>query len=158
MILFLSLAALLSIAWGAVSGSFSVPNILFGFALALMTLTLVRPDMTMEGRRIRPIALLRLIGLFLVELIKSGIRVAFIVSRREMNLRPAIVAYPLGVTRDFEITLLANLITLTPGTLSVDVSADRRLLYVHCVDADDPEAVIADIRGGFEALIKEAFR
>lgn len=158
MIVFVSLGLLLALIWGAVSGSFSVPNLLFGFVLAMVTLSLVRSDLTLVGRRVNPIALLRLIGLFLVELIKSGLRVARIVSRREMNLRPSIVAYPLGVQRDFEITLLANLITLTPGTLSVDVSHDRRLLYVHCVDVDDHEAVIADIRGGFEALIKEAFR
>ena len=48
-----------------------------------------------------------------------------------MRLKPGIFAYPLKVDRDFEITLLANLITLTPGTLSVDVSADRRTLFVH---------------------------
>ncbi|MEP3300463.1 MAG: Na+/H+ antiporter subunit E, partial [Roseibium sp.] len=57
-----------------------------------------------------------------------------------------------------EITMLANLITLTPGTLSVDVSEDRKTLYVHCIDVPDPQATIDDIKNGFERKILEVFR
>jgi len=53
--------------------------------------------------------------------------------------------------------LLANLITLTPGTLSVDVSQDRSLLYVHTLTLSTREALIADIAGGFEAKVREVF-
>ena len=69
-----------------------------------------------------------------------------------------IFAFPLTVDRDFEITLLANLITLTPGTLSVDVSEDRRFLYVHALDCSDPAGTKRDIANGFEKKIMEAFR
>ncbi|WP_181704350.1 Na+/H+ antiporter subunit E [Chthonobacter albigriseus] len=155
---YLVLSAVLAVAWSAVNGSFSVVNILFGFALGALTLSLVRPDLNLQGTKVRPLRLLSLIGLFLVELIKSGIRVAKILMRRDLDLKPGMVAYPLADLRDFEITLLANLITLTPGTLSVDVSDDRRLLYVHCVDMPDAQAVIDDIRGGFEKKILETFR
>lgn len=158
MIQYLVLSAVLAVAWSAVNGSFSVVNILFGFALGALTLSLVRPDLNLQGTTVRPLRLLSLIGLFLVELIKSGIRVAKILMRRDLDLKPGMVAYPLADLRDFEITLLANLITLTPGTLSVDVSDDRRLLYVHCVDMPDAQAVIDDIRGGFETKILETFR
>nr|WP_194304094.1 Na+/H+ antiporter subunit E [Chthonobacter albigriseus] len=158
MIQYLVLSAVLAVAWSAVNGSFSVVNILFGFALGALTLSLVRPDLNLQGTKVRPLRLLSLIGLFLVELIKSGIRVAKILMRRDLDLKPGMVAYPLADLRDFEITLLANLITLTPGTLSVDVSDDRRLLYVHCVDMPDAQAVIDDIRGGFEKKILETFR
>jgi multicomponent Na+:H+ antiporter subunit E len=75
-----------------------------------------------------------------------------------MDLKPGIFAYPLKVDRDFEITLLANLITLTPGTLSVDVSDDRRTLYVHALDCSDPDQTRQDIADGFERKILEAFR
>jgi multicomponent Na+:H+ antiporter subunit E len=75
-----------------------------------------------------------------------------------MELKPGIFAYPLTVDRDFEITLLANLITLTPGTLSVDVSADRKTLFVHAIDCSEPEATRRDIATGFERKIMEAFR
>ena len=75
-----------------------------------------------------------------------------------MDVKPGIFAFPLTVDRDFEITLLANLITLTPGTLSVDVSEDRKTLYVHALDCSDPEAVKRSITEGFERRIMEAFR
>jgi multicomponent Na+:H+ antiporter subunit E len=74
------------------------------------------------------------------------------------HLRPGIIAFPLTVTRDAEITVLANLITLTPGTLSVDVSEDRRILYVHAIDASNKDALIREIARGFETKVKEAFR
>ena len=75
----------------------------------------------------------------------------------KMQLNPGFVAFPLSITKDAEITLLANLITLTPGTLSVDVSEDRKFIYVHAIDVPDPEALKRDIAEGFERKIKEAF-
>jgi multicomponent Na+:H+ antiporter subunit E len=142
--------------WAGVTGSLTVPNLLFGLLLGLAALWLVREEDRDRGT-IRLVPTLRLGWLFVVELLKSGWRVAKIAVRPTLNLRPAVIAYPLGLTRDFEIAILANLITLTPGTLSVDVSGDRRTLYIHCVDVDDTEAVVADIRQGFEARIREAF-
>jgi multicomponent Na+:H+ antiporter subunit E len=99
-----------------------------------------------------------LAALFLYELVLSAVRVAAIVLRPKIELSPGIIACPLTVDRDFEITMLANLITLTPGTLSVDVSEDRKTLYVHCIDVPDPQATIDDIKNGFERKILEAFR
>jgi multicomponent Na+:H+ antiporter subunit E len=96
--------------------------------------------------------------LFLIELVLSAWRVAVLVMSPRMDLKPGIFAYPLRVNRDFEITLLANFITLTPGTLSVDVSDDRRILYVHAIDCSDPEKVRQDIATGFEQKIIEAFQ
>ena len=90
----------------------------------------------------------------------SAVRVAFVVLHPNLKsvLKPAIVAVPLTVKSDAEITLLANLITLTPGTLSIDVSEDRRLLYVHVLHLADRQALIADIAGGFERKIAEVFQ
>jgi multicomponent Na+:H+ antiporter subunit E len=152
------IALIFTLAWAGVTGSFSIPNLGFGLLLGLAAVWLVRDGQAASPIRVRPVQLARLILLFVVELIKSGVRVAIIVLRRDMRLNPAIIAYPLRVTSDFEIALLANLITLTPGTMSVDVSDDRATLFVHCVDVPDAEAVILDIRNGFERLILEAFR
>lgn len=151
-------AVAFAVAWALVSGSFTIPNLLFGLVLGAAALWMVRDERVMEGVRIRPLRVILLAGVFVVELLKSGWRVAMMVLRPTIALNPAIIAYPLTVRRDFEITLLANLITLTPGTLSVDVSEDRRTLFVHCVDAVDADAVVADIRGSFEQRIEEAFR
>jgi multicomponent Na+:H+ antiporter subunit E len=68
------------------------------------------------------------------------------------------VAIPLDVETDVEITLLANLITLTPGTLSMDISDDRKVLYVHAMYVDDPEALRAEIKNGFERRVLEMLR
>ncbi|MEL7089262.1 MAG: Na+/H+ antiporter subunit E, partial [Planctomycetota bacterium] len=74
------------------------------------------------------------------------------------NRSPAVIGIPLDATTDAEITLLANLITLTPGTLSLDLSEDRRTLYVHAMFADDPEAFCREIKEGFERRVLELLR
>jgi len=148
----------LGLAWGAVTGSFEAVNLLFGFVLGTLTLTLIREQVDTGSYFGRFVRIADLALLFLVELVKSAVKVAVTVLTPRLSLSPGIIAYPLTVDRDFEITLLANLITLTPGTLSVDVSADRRVLYVHCIDVPDAAATIADIRDGFERKILEAFR
>ena len=150
---------LLALAWGAVTGSFSAQNLLFGYVVGALALLVIREQTGAVGYLRRTRRIVSLAGLFVYELLLSGLRVAKIVlTPGRMPLNPAIVGYPLRVTRDFEITMLANLITLTPGTLSVDVSDDRRTLYIHALDAPDPEAMRREIAEGFEAKILEAFR
>jgi len=101
---------------------------------------------------------LSLFVLFARELVLSALKVAWIVVQPRLPIRPAIVAYPLTVTSDAQITLLANMITLTPGTLSLDVSADRRTLFIHALDAPSRDALIGDIAGGFETKLLEVLR
>ncbi|WP_367715406.1 Na+/H+ antiporter subunit E [Nitratireductor sp. GISD-1A_MAKvit] len=149
---------LLALIWTAVSGSFSLPNFVFGFLLGTATLYLIREQVGSLGYFERSVRVVSLAWLFLYELVLSAWRVALLVLSPKMALKPGIFAYPLKVDRDFEITLLANLITLTPGTLSVDVSEDRRFLYVHAIDCSDPDALRRDIAEGFETKIMEAFR
>jgi multicomponent Na+:H+ antiporter subunit E len=73
------------------------------------------------------------------------------------RLKPALLAVPLDVRSDAEIAMLANLITLTPGTLSVDVAPDRSALYVHCLGVDDPDAMRREIKDGLERRVAELF-
>lgn len=149
---------LLAIVWVAITGSASFLNLVFGFVLSALALAIVREPyggVLYLGRARRILALLLL---FLCELAKSAWAVAVMVMRPKMDVKPGIFAFPLTVDRDFEIALLANLITLTPGTLSVDVSDDRKTLYVHALDCSDPEAVKRGIAEGFERRILEAFR
>ncbi len=150
---------LLALLWAGMTGTFSGANLLLGIALAAVAIGLLRLQVArpLEFRRIGRI--LALLFLFLRELMVSAFRVAAVVlsPRLDEAVRPAIVAFPLTVKSDAEITLLANLITLTPGTLSVDVSKDRKKLYVHVLSLDSKEALIADIAGGFERRILEVF-
>ncbi len=154
----LLLNLLLAIAWAALSGSTSAHNLVLGFALGALALFLVREPFGSKAYLWRLWAITSLALLFIKELAMSAIKVATTVLSPEMNLKPGIFAFPLTVDRDFEITLLANMITLTPGTLSVDVSDDHKTLYVHALDCADPDAIRRDIANGFERKIMEAFR
>ena len=155
---FFTKALLMALIWGAISGSFSVANLLLGFVVGAVALRLVRGQEISFGLRVRPIKVLILTLSFLYELVMSAVRVAILVLSPRMELRPGIFAYRLRVNTDFEIALLANLITLTPGTLSVDVSADRRTLFIHTIDCSDRQKLRQDIANGFERQIMEAFR
>ena len=94
-----------------------------------------------------------LLGFLLKEIVVSALGVAWLVVQPRLRLRPAFIEYPLTVTTDVQITLLANMITLTPGTLSVDVSDDRRTLLIHALDVADLEVLIGRIAAGFETRI-----
>lgn len=149
---------LFTLTWVAVTGSFTLLNLAFGLVLSGLALFLIRENVQPSRIAVRPFKVLSLVILFFKELALSAFKVAVLVVQPRMDLKPGILEFPLKVDRDFEITLLANLITLTPGTLSVDVSDDRRFLYVHALDCADPAATIRDIADGFEAKILEAFR
>ena len=96
-------------------------------------------------------------GFFTWEMLVANLRVAAMVLRPTQGLRPAIVALPLDVRSDAAIQLLAAAITMTPGALSIDVSSDRRTLYVHVADLgrDDAEAFVHTTKATFERRIQE---
>ena len=94
---------------------------------------------------------------FVRELIFANIQVARLVMSPQLKIRPGFLAIPMEAQSDFEVTSLANSITLTPGTLSVDVSDDNKYLYIHAIDCADPDAIRKSIAEGFETKIREAF-
>lgn len=146
---------ILALVWAAVTASFAPGNLAFGFVLGFIALWLVRHRFEARNWN-RPARIVQLIWLFLSELFLSAFRVARDTISPRMGFRPAIIAVPLDVDKDVDIMLLANLISLTPGTLSVDVSADRTTLYVHAMNVTDPEALRREIKDGFERRIREA--
>lgn len=92
---------------------------------------------------------------FLKELWISNFRVARDVMRKNPRFNPAFVAVPLDIKSEFGIMILANTITLTPGTLSVDVSADKSILYLHTMYMDtDKETFCRDIKAQFESRVR----
>ena len=150
---------LLALAWGFVTGSFTIASLAFGFALGYVALWLPR-RLWGETKYFRRLYLiLRLVFVFLYELALSGWTVAKIVLKPGRDFRSAIIAVPLEAKTGWEITTFANLITLTPGTLTIDVSQDRSTLYVHAIDVgDDPEDEKEAMKRAFEVNIMEAFR
>jgi multicomponent Na+:H+ antiporter subunit E len=147
---------LLALAWAAVNGQFTLGSLLTGFALGFAILLLLRrvvgaPDYAYKARQAFGLA-----GFFVWELVLSNLRVAYDVITPNYRMRPGVVAIPLDVTTDAQITLLANLITLTPGTLTLDVSDDRRTLYLHAMYVgEDVDAFRRGIKEGFERRILE---
>ena len=148
---------ILALTWAAITGNFSGLNLVLGGLIAIVVALLFRSSIAQPTllRRVR--SALSLAVFFLWELMVSAVRVALVVLTPDLKsaLRPAIVAFPLTVKSDAEITLLASLITLTPGTLSVDVSDDRSALYVHVLALSSRDTLIAEIAQGFEARVRE---
>ena len=149
---------LLAFVWALANGQISLQSLALGFALGYGVLWFAQPLMGASRYFQRLPAAVRFAGFFLWQLFLSNIRVAFDVITPRLYMRPGIVAVPLAARTDQEITLLANLITLTPGTLSLDVSEDRRTLYVHVMFVDTPDNVRDNIKNGFERRLLELIR
>ena len=150
---------MLALSWAALTGEVTALSLavgfVFGFADPLLGVRrLLRPSRYFEklGQS------LRLASLFAWELLLANLRIAYEVVTPSHNMRPGVVAIPLDAETDAEITLLANLITLTPGTLSLDVSDDRRVLYIHAMYVDDVEELRRSIKDGFEKRVMELLR
>jgi multicomponent Na+:H+ antiporter subunit E len=149
---------LLTFVWVALTGTFTFTNFIFGFALSFGALWLINRNK--EGGKYfwlvpRSISFF---FFFLKELIRANIQVAYDVITPKFYMTPGIVRVPLDAETELEITLLANLISLTPGTLSLDVSADKKVLYVHSMYIEDKDEFIDGIKNGFERRLLELLR
>ena len=103
----------------------------------------------------RGLACVVLTLIFFRELARSSWSVAKASFARNLQFSPAVIAVPLRLKTDAGITMLANLVSLTPGTTSLHVSEDRSVLYVHCLDVTSVEDVISDIQYTFERILME---
>jgi multicomponent Na+:H+ antiporter subunit E len=153
-----ALNLVLAALWVALTGVFTYGNALLGFVVGVGLLRWMRPLIgpTAYFRKL-PMAAVFVVG-FLWEVFKSNLRVAWDVVTPQTIRRPGIVAVPLDAKTDLEITMLANLVTLTPGSLSIDVSVDRKVLYVHVMFIDDPEEVRRGIKENFERRVLALLR
>lgn len=143
----------LMVLWIASTAVFTYGNALLGFVVGYVVLWWLKPLLgpTTFFRKL-PLALWFSV-VFLWEVLKANFRVAWdVVTPRKLR-RLGIVAVPLDIATDFEIALLANLITLTPGSLCLEVSEDRRTMYVHEMFVRDPEAVRRQIKRRYEHWI-----
>ncbi len=111
-----------------------------------------------EPVRIRhPLSLLHYLGILLVDIVRGSFHVARLVLHDPDRLRPAFVPVPLALKTDLAISLLANTISLTPGTVSARLSADRRTLIVHALNTADADGLIAEIKQRYEAPLQRIF-
>jgi multicomponent Na+:H+ antiporter subunit E len=155
----LLLNIVLMFVWVALTGNFSFGNYLFGYWLSFGVMWV--SGMKGDQNRAYFVFIPRLIGFvlyFLYELLKANLQVAYEVMTPQFTMKPGIIQVPLDASSDLEITLLANLITLTPGTLSLDVSTDKKVLYVHAMYVTDKDSFIKSIKNGFEKRILQLTR
>lgn len=148
----------LALMWTALTGVSSPANLLLGFSLGYLVLLLVRRAIGPSTYFSKFPQAFAFAFFFLGELVLASLRVAADVLTPRHHMQPRVLAIPLDARTDAEIMLLANLISLTPGSLSLDVSSDRRVLYVHVMYAADPETARREIKEGLERRLLNLMR
>lgn len=152
----LSVNLMLAVAWAALWGQFNVGTLSVGFLVGFFSLWLVQPLIGSHQYFFRVFAWVKLVVMFIYELIVSSIHVVVDVVTPTHRSRPGIIEVPLDVKTDAGILLVTNLISLTPGTLSIDVTPDRKNLIVHAMFLDDPQALIHELKSGMEKWVIDA--
>jgi multicomponent Na+:H+ antiporter subunit E len=146
---------LLALAWAALQGDFSLRTLLTGQLLGYVILVaLVRGGVLNTSPYVgRVHRVVGLVAYFLRELIRANVRLALDVATPHYHMKPGIIALPLDATEDGQILLLSMLINTTPGSVALDISPDRKILYVHVMYMDTPDAARDEIKSGFERRV-----
>jgi len=149
---------LLCFIWVALTGSMYYSNFVFGFALGFCILWIMNRTETDQRYFSRVPKTIGFIFFFLYEMIVANIQVAYDVITPKYFFKPGIVRYPMEARSDLEINLLSTIISLTPGTLILDISEDKKSLYIHVMYLKSKEKFIADMKKGFEKKLLEILR
>ena len=141
----------LTAVWVGLWGSVTPANVLGGLAIAVLVVAGLPLTLVPDRAVVSPPGLLRFLAFFALDLVRASLQVARQVLSPRMELRSAVVAIPARSASDHLLTLLANAISLTPGTLTLEVDRARSTLYVHVLDVgrgpDAVERARADLLG-----------
>ena len=149
---------LMALAWAALQGEVTLGNLLAGFALGYAVLALLEKGGVLPSSfQTKAARAIGLAAFFARELLVANLRVALDVLNPRTAIHPAVIAIPLDITSDAEILLLSALINITPGSVTVDLSEDRRTLFVHVMHMTSVEASRHEIKTGFEQRVKRLF-
>lgn len=149
---------LLSFIWVALSGSMYYTNFVFGFLLGFFVLWIMNRSDGDQRYFYRVPKILSFILYFLYQMVKANMQVAYDVMTPKYFMRPGVVRYPLHARTEFEINLLSTMISLTPGTLILDISEDRKTMYIHVMYLNDPETFVRETKTGLERRLLEILR
>lgn len=149
------LNVLLALVWMFLSHSYNPASFIVGYLLGIVILLGFRKFFNKKFYLTNIWAVIKLVCIFLKELVLSNISVLKVILQPQLNMKPGIFAFETVLQKPWEITVLSNLITLTPGTLVIEVSEDNRTLYIHAMNIDDVQAEIESIRHSFEKAILE---
>ena len=138
---------LLAMLWMILTGSFTGPSFVVGFLFGYGCLAMMQRHVpVLDGYAAKVPGVIMFVLFFIWSVIKANVRVAIDVATPRLSIKPGVVGVPLELDTDVGITILANFITLTPGTLSLDVSDDRNVLYIHAMYLDDEEGLLREIK------------
>lgn len=152
------LSVMLTVMWLLLVNSVSLNSLLFGMFLAVVIPLATRPYWPDRPAVRAPLKIVEYGLVVLWDIVVANVAVAkLILLRRNADLRPAWVTIPLDLKTPEAITVLAGTITMTPGTVSADLSSQGHALLVHCLDAPDPDAIRDDIKARYERRLKEIF-
>ena len=151
------LSASLWLTWLLLNNTLHPAHVLLGAVLAVAIPAYVERLWPERPRLRRPGVILRLLRVVLWDIVLSNLEVARRILGPEAKLRPGFVWLPLAVRDPYAIATLAGIITLTPGTVSSELSPDGRHLLIHALHLEDPEALMADIKARYEAPLLEIF-
>ncbi len=148
---------LIAIAWCFLQGSISLANLFLGGFLGMLVVMFTLAFNGLKTSFTQLIAMFQLILFVLKELVLSSLRITWDILTPTVYARPRIVSIPVNDLHDTAITILANAISLTPGSLSLEVSEDRESLYVHVMYAEDRDTAVADIYFTLGNKVRAAF-
>ncbi len=144
--------------WMVVNNTLGLGHLLLGTVLAVLIPLLTRRFWPEAPKVARWGLLLRYLTVLLTDIVVANFWVASLVLRPGSGLRPGFVWFPVALTDPFAITVLASTISLTPGTVSVDLSEDARHLLIHSIDLDDAQALVDQIKQRYEGPLQEIFQ
>ncbi len=154
-----SLTALLTLVWILLQNEFSAGMAVFGLILGILIPIATSPWWPDRPQNIAALRMAAYCFLVVWDIILANIQVAWIVlTKPNAKMKPAWIVIPLELRTPEAITILAGTITLTPGTVSADLSESGLSLLVHALDAEDPDAVRDEIKNRYERRLKEIFK
>lgn len=151
---------LLSLVWVALTGHLNYPNFFFGFFLGFGVLWVLARSGTAQDRQyFYKVPKVILFFIFLLyDMMKANIEVTKEIITPKLNMQPGIVAYEHNLKSDFEITMLTNLIAITPGTMVLKISPDKKFLFIHSFYIKDKEKFKERLKNGLEKKLIEVIR
>ncbi len=151
---------LLSLVWVALTGALNYTNFIFGFLLGFFILWLLARTSTKvnKGYFNRLPKIFLFILFFLYDMIKANLEVTKEIFTPKFKMSPGIIAYEHRLNNDFEITMLVNVIALTPGTMVLRISDDKTLIYIHSLYMADKNKFTNRLRNGLEKKLIEILR
>ncbi|MCZ2077387.1 MAG: Na+/H+ antiporter subunit E [Bryobacteraceae bacterium] len=145
---------LLALAWAALTGRFTLESLVMGLAAGhVVLLVLAKGGVLAMAEVSRVERALSLLAYLLWEIFLANVRVALDVVSIQHRMKPGVIRLPLDVTSDGEILLLAAMINITPGSVALGVSDDRKIMYVHVMHVRTPDDARRIIKEGFERRV-----